>query len=77
MILTLCSRSALIDCRLALAKTPGHKKALVKGAMSCNKLKRFDECIEICDSGLLNNPKDQELLDLRAEAVKTKAEAER
>ncbi len=36
--------SSLLDCRLALSKTPGHKKALARAAQCCIKLQRFKEC---------------------------------
>ena len=44
-------RSALIDCRMALGLTPGHRKALVKGAQCCLRLQRHAECVELCDQG--------------------------
>ncbi len=70
-------RSALIDCRLALSKTPGHRKALVKGAQCCLQLKRYQECVDLCDVGLTADAKDEELLELRAKATKGEAEEKR
>ena len=71
-------RSALIDCRMALVLTPGHRKALVKGAQCCLRLQRHSECVNLCDQGLsLLAKDDEEVLELRRKAVKAKAESER
>lgn len=71
-------RSALIDCRMALVNTSGHRKALVKGAECCLRLRRHSECVDLCDQGLsLLTKDDEELLELRRTAVKAKAELER
>ncbi len=71
-------RSSLLDCRLALSKTPAHKKALVRAAQCCLGLKRFKEGVAACDKGLeMVDQKDEELLRLRRECVAADKEAER
>lgn len=71
-------RSSLIDCRMALVHTPGHRKALVKGAQCCLRLQRHSECVDLCDQGLsLLARDDEELLELRRKALKAKKELDR
>lgn len=70
-------RSALVDCRMALAKMPGHLKALDRAARCCIRLKRFEECIQLCDRRLEDKPGDPEFVRMRADAARMEKEAER
>lgn len=70
-------RSSLLDCRMALAKKPDHLKALLKGAECALELKRFDECVQICDKGILTHPEEAKLVDFRQLAIQKQKEIER
>ena len=58
-------RSSLIDCQAALHLTPGHLKAVVRGAQCHSKMKHWAECRDWCDRGLELDPGHQELQSLR------------
>eukprot|EP00795_Rhopilema_esculentum_P004317 gene4317-20523_t len=45
-------RSSLNDSLEALKLNDTHMKAILRAAMSCFELKRFDDCIQWCDNGL-------------------------
>ncbi len=66
-------RSALLDCRLALAEDPEHAKALRRAVDCCMELKRFAEAKEFCDK----MEPSRESLELRKTIVKSEAEEER
>ena len=76
-------RSSLIDCRLALAISPGHQKSLKRAVQCCMELKRYQEVIDWCDHGLvkigndLDREKSAEFTRIRKMAVKLKAEEEK
>eukprot|EP00095_Tigriopus_kingsejongensis_P000949 snap_masked-scaffold360_size197209-processed-gene-0.15 protein:Tk00949 transcript:snap_masked-scaffold360_size197209-processed-gene-0.15-mRNA-1 annotation:"tetratricopeptide repeat protein 4" len=70
-------RSALIDCRLALVRTPTHLKALLKGAESAWELQRFEECVQLCDQGILSHPEEAQFVERRQQAVLKAKELER
>jgi len=61
-------RSSLRDCEAAVALTPSHIKAIVRGAQCCFGLKKYEDCQTWCDKGLKIEPKHEELNKLRAEA---------
>ncbi len=70
-------RSSLLDCRLALSKTPEHVKAVTRAAHCCLQLKRWEEGKKMCDVGLQVNPSDSQLLDTRKLIVAGEKETER
>ncbi|TRY64096.1 hypothetical protein TCAL_12599 [Tigriopus californicus] len=70
-------RSSLLDCRMALAKKSDHLKALLKGAECALELKRFDECVQICDKGILAHPEEAKLVNFRQIAIVKQKEIER
>ncbi|XP_069704405.1 tetratricopeptide repeat protein 4 isoform X2 [Periplaneta americana] len=62
-------RSCLLDCRAALKIRPNYSKPRARAAQCCLFLKRYDECIAICDEILTSSPTDKTTLELRAKAV--------
>lgn len=65
-----CScRSCLFDCRGALKIRPSYTKAQARAAQCCMFLRRYDECIDLCDKMLVASPTDKIALELRAKAV--------
>lgn len=65
-----CScRSCLFDCRAALKIRPSYSKAQARAAQCCMFLRRYDECINLCDKMLIASPTDKTALELRAKAV--------
>ncbi|XP_051929425.1 tetratricopeptide repeat protein 4 [Hippocampus zosterae] len=70
-------RSSLNDAATAKKITPGHLKALIRGAQSCMELRNFATAIQWCEEGLKAHPTDKKLQDLRTAADKHKRSAER
>lgn len=70
-------RSSFRDCTKALILTPTHFKAILRGAHCCFGLKDFESCKKWCDKGLKLDPKHEELLKLRTDAVRIAKEKER
>ncbi|XP_019953904.2 tetratricopeptide repeat protein 4 [Paralichthys olivaceus] len=70
-------RSALNDAAAAKKITPGHLKALIRGAQCCIELRNFSEALQWCDEGLKVHPTDKKLQELRAAADKHRRAAER
>ena len=62
-------RSSLMDCQAAIKLTPGHMKAILRGANCHNKMKHYAECRNWCDVGLEIDSTHQELLRLRQDSV--------
>ena len=70
-------RSSLNDCAAALAVTPGHLKALVRGALCHSKLGHHREAVAWCDKGLLVEEGHKELAELRSRSMAKAKELER
>ncbi|XP_019730776.1 tetratricopeptide repeat protein 4 [Hippocampus comes] len=70
-------RSSLNDATTAKKITPGHLKALIRGAQCCMELRNFATAIQWCEEGLKAHPTDKKLRDLRTAADKHKRSAER
>lgn len=70
-------RSSLRDCEQALHLTPGHTKALVRGAECCLALRQYGAAVTWCDRGLGLQPDLAQLVGLRQEAVRLEAQRAR
>ena len=65
-------RQAIRDCENALTLKPDYRKAIQKGAESCDRLGQWEELIRWADKGLAINPSDKLFVDLRIAAVHEK-----
>ncbi|XP_015606705.1 tetratricopeptide repeat protein 4 isoform X2 [Cephus cinctus] len=70
-------RSSLNDCKTALKLKNPYNKALSRAALCAFKIKRYMECIELCDQYLEQCPADKEILNLRSQATTEKKRLER
>jgi len=61
-------RSSQRDCEAALVVTPGHMKAVVRGALCCYRLKHYADCVVWCDRGLGVDTTQPELIKMRADS---------
>ncbi|XP_065069415.1 tetratricopeptide repeat protein 4-like [Rhopilema esculentum] len=62
-------RSSLNDSLEALKLNDTHMKAILRAAMSCFELKRFDDCIQWCDNGLQIDANEKRLVNLRQKSI--------
>ncbi|KAK7100165.1 tetratricopeptide repeat protein 4-like [Littorina saxatilis] len=65
-------RTAFNDCILARKFKPDHMKAIVRGALCCDKIKKHADTIRWCEAGLMIEPDNKELSDLKSKAEKAK-----
>ncbi len=70
-------RSSWKDVILARKFKPDHMKAFIRGAQCCVEMKRYEEAMKWCDDGMLLNPLEEKLLDLRGKADKLRKQADR
>ncbi|XP_013409657.1 tetratricopeptide repeat protein 4 [Lingula anatina] len=70
-------RSAFNDCVISRKFKPDHMKAIVRGAHCCLNMKRFEDAMKWCDSGLLVEQTNAKLLEMRAEAEQKKKSQDR
>ncbi|XP_072918960.1 tetratricopeptide repeat protein 4 isoform X1 [Hemitrygon akajei] len=71
------NRSALNDVIAARKLKPNHLKAIIRGALCYSELKNYSSVIAWCDEGLQLDPKEKQLIELRAKADKQKRVEER
>ncbi|XP_060078173.1 tetratricopeptide repeat protein 4-like [Ylistrum balloti] len=70
-------KSALHDCIFARKFNSTHMKAIVKGAQCCMEMKRYNEVGRWCFAGLLVEPKNEKLLEMKQKADKLLKKQER
>ncbi|XP_052090361.1 tetratricopeptide repeat protein 4-like isoform X3 [Mytilus californianus] len=70
-------RSSLHDCIFARKFKSDHMKAILRGATCCLQLKRYDEASKWCDTGLLIENENEELLQMKYKAENLKKSLER
>ncbi|KAL5021245.1 hypothetical protein ScPMuIL_000400 [Solemya velum] len=70
-------RSSIQDCVFARRFKPDHFKAIMRGALCCMELKKAEDTIQWCDAGLLLQPKNEKLLEMRLRADKLLRSQER
>ncbi|XP_072129687.1 tetratricopeptide repeat protein 4 isoform X1 [Mobula birostris] len=71
------NRSALNDVIAARKLKPNHLKAIIRGVLCYAELKNYSSVIAWCDEGLQLEPKEKQLIELRAKADKQKRVEER
>ncbi|XP_067893058.1 tetratricopeptide repeat protein 4 [Heterodontus francisci] len=71
------NRSALNDVIAARKLKPNHLKAIIRGVLCHIELKNYSKAITWCDDGLLVEPNEKQLIELRAKADKQKRVEER
>ncbi|GCB70683.1 hypothetical protein scyTo_0008641 [Scyliorhinus torazame] len=71
------NRSALNDVIEARKLKPNHLKAIIRGILCHIELKNYSKAIAWCDEGLQFEPKEKQLIELRASADKQKRVEER
>ncbi|XP_060685873.1 tetratricopeptide repeat protein 4 [Hemiscyllium ocellatum] len=71
------NRSALNDVIAARKLKPNHLKAIIRGVLCHIELKNYSQAIAWCDDGLQFEPKEKQLIELRAKADKQKRIEER
>ncbi|XP_067846158.1 tetratricopeptide repeat protein 4 [Heptranchias perlo] len=71
------NRSALNDVIAARKLKPNHLKAIIRGVLCHIELKNYSKAIAWCDEGLQVEPKEKQLIELRAKADKQKRVEER
>uniref|UniRef100_UPI00398F537A tetratricopeptide repeat protein 4 n=1 Tax=Pristiophorus japonicus TaxID=55135 RepID=UPI00398F537A len=71
------NRSALNDVIAARKLKPNHLKAIIRGVLCYIELKSYSKAIAWCDEGLQVEPKEKQLIELRAKADKQKRIEER
>jgi len=70
-------RKSLLDCYVALKYKENHMKALTRGAQCYQQLQRFNEALDWCTKGLMINPKESLLLEIKVAVEKQKKIMER
>ncbi|XP_076440604.1 tetratricopeptide repeat protein 4-like [Babylonia areolata] len=70
-------RSAFNDCIIARKFKPDHMKAIVRGALCCDKMKKYEDTVRWCDAGFMVEPSHKELSELKIKAAKAKRVQER
>ncbi|OWF53776.1 tetratricopeptide repeat protein 4-like [Mizuhopecten yessoensis] len=63
-------RSAMHDCIFARKFNSTHMKAITKGAQCCMEMKRYNEVDRWCSAGLMMEPTNEKLLEMRLKAAK-------
>ncbi|XP_041063549.1 tetratricopeptide repeat protein 4 [Carcharodon carcharias] len=71
------NRSALNDVIAARKLKPNHLKAIIRGVLCHIELKNYSKAIAWCNEGLQCEPKEKQLVELRAKADKQKRVEER
>jgi tetratricopeptide (TPR) repeat protein len=71
------NRSALNDAMRALHYKPQHMKALLRCAVCCFDLEKYDECVGWCEKGLSVEPSEAKLVELSRKATHQKKQQER
>jgi len=71
------NRSSLNDAMRALYYKPQHMKALMRCAVCCFDLERYDECMGWCEKGLAVEPSDAKLMEMSRKAAHQKKQQER
>lgn len=62
-------RSSLNDCKLALKFKPQYSKVLNRAAICNFHIKDYDQCIDLCDQFLDQNPTDKTILKLKSDVI--------
>ena len=57
------------DCKLALKLKSQYPKALSRAATCSFHIKDYDQCIDLCDQFLDQNPTDKTISKLRSDSV--------
>ncbi|XP_012059114.1 PREDICTED: tetratricopeptide repeat protein 4 [Atta cephalotes] len=70
-------RSCLNDCKLALKLKSQYPKALSRAATCSFHIKDYDQCIDLCDQFLDQNPTDKTISKLRSNSVIAKERLQR
>ncbi|XP_033736553.1 tetratricopeptide repeat protein 4-like [Pecten maximus] len=70
-------KSALLDCIFARKFNSTHMKAIVKGAQCCMEMKKYKEVDRWCSAGLMVEPKNEKLLEMKLKADKLLKKQER
>lgn len=70
-------RLAFNDCIIARKFKVDHLKAIVRGIHCCIDLRSYGDALRWCDDGLLLEPTDEQILQLRSKADKLKRQEER
>lgn len=70
-------RSSHNDCRFARKFKPDHFKAVVRGALCCLEMKKYEDCIQWCDTALSTDPQHKQILETRQKASKFQKQRER
>ncbi|XP_068676608.1 tetratricopeptide repeat protein 4-like [Montipora foliosa] len=63
------NRSALSDATVAWKLQPKYMKAIIRGASACVELKKYEDALKWCDSGLAIEPQNPKLLELRVKSI--------
>uniref|UniRef100_A0A2C9LA05 Cns1/TTC4 wheel domain-containing protein n=1 Tax=Biomphalaria glabrata TaxID=6526 RepID=A0A2C9LA05_BIOGL len=70
-------RSAFNDCIFARKFKADHMKAIVRGAHCCYKMSKYTDAIRWCDTALMIDPENKEILELRVKSEQGKKAVER
>lgn len=70
-------RSSFNDCRFARKFKPDHLKALLRGALCCLEMKKYEDCVQWCDDALNIEPLNKQVLETRQKASKLQKQTER
>lgn len=71
------NRLSLEDAKVALKLNPNHMKAIVRAALSCYNLGRYQDAMDFCTSGMKLEPSNTKLMELASKADKEKRQCER
>eukprot|EP00050_Salpingoeca_kvevrii_P020250 m.96353 g.96353 ORF g.96353 m.96353 type:complete len:394 (+) comp8788_c0_seq1:97-1278(+) len=71
------NRKVILDCMDAISTNSKNIKAYYRAAQACAKLKRFAEAIQWCDDGLVVEPTNAALSQLRTATVKDQSAAQK
>ncbi|XP_066912842.1 tetratricopeptide repeat protein 4-like [Clytia hemisphaerica] len=71
------NRTALNDAIAALKYKPGHMKAIIRGAIACFDMEKYEECVTWCERGLKVDAKEQKLINYKKKAIHQKKQKER
>ena len=66
----------ILDCREIIKRNPGFEKAYFRWATSLFELRKYSDCIEVCDLGLKQHAKFKELLRIKDKSQNKIAEIE-
>lgn len=65
-------RTSFNDCIFARKFKPDHMKAIVRGALCCDRMNRHADTMRWCEAGLMVDCENKELSDLKVKAKKAK-----